>query len=86
VRTQRSARAFAFGAWTGARITLMPSVRKASPKAWTDCGYRAPGTTAADFRKLTPLVLMQALEQAGTVVCEPTVRVVWVPEIPVGLD
>jgi ribosomal protection tetracycline resistance protein len=41
----------------------------------TDCGYRAPGTTAADFRKLTPLVLMQALEQARTVVCEPVVRV-----------
>ena len=40
----------------------------------TDCGYRAPGTTAADFRKLTPLVLMQALERAGTVVCEPAVR------------
>jgi ribosomal protection tetracycline resistance protein len=46
----------------------------------TDCGYRAPGSTAADFRKLTPLVLMQALERAGTVVCEPTVRVVL--EIP----
>jgi len=41
----------------------------------TDCGYRAPGTTAADFRKLTPLVLMRALEQARTVVCEPIVRV-----------
>ena len=27
-----------------------------------------PRTTAADFRKLTPLVLMQALERAGTVV------------------
>ena len=40
-----------------------------------DCGYRAPGTTAADFRKLTPLVLMQALERATPVVCEPTVRV-----------
>jgi ribosomal protection tetracycline resistance protein len=40
----------------------------------TDCGYRAPGSTAADFRKLTPLVLMQALERAGTVVCEPIVR------------
>ena len=34
-----------------------------------------PRTTAADFRKLTPLVLMQALERAGTVVCEPAVRV-----------
>ena len=28
-------------------------------------------TSAADFRKLTPIVLMQALERAGTVVCEP---------------
>lgn len=40
----------------------------------TDCGYRSPGTTAADFRKLTPIVLMQALERALTVVCEPIVR------------
>jgi ribosomal protection tetracycline resistance protein len=38
-----------------------------------DCGYRAPGTTAGDFRKLVPLVLMRALEQAGTTVCEPMV-------------
>ncbi len=36
---------------------------------------RGPPSTAADFRKLTPLVLMQALGRAGTVVCEPTVRV-----------
>jgi ribosomal protection tetracycline resistance protein len=36
---------------------------------------RGPLSTAADFRKLTPLVLRQALERAGTVVCEPTVRV-----------
>jgi len=50
----------------------------------TDCNYsspdgppatRGPLSTAADYRKLTPLVLMQALERAGTVVCEPTVRV-----------
>jgi ribosomal protection tetracycline resistance protein len=51
----------------------------------TDCGYYASdgmgkpsgGTTrtvAADFRKLTPMVLMQALERAGTVVCEPVLR------------
>ena len=32
-------------------------------------------TTAADFRKLTPLVLMEALRQAGTVVCQPMARV-----------
>jgi ribosomal protection tetracycline resistance protein len=40
----------------------------------TNCGYQAPGSMAADFRKLTPLVLMQALKRAGTVVCEPFVR------------
>jgi ribosomal protection tetracycline resistance protein len=49
----------------------------------TECVYsvadgppsrRGPTSTAADFRKLTPLVLVQALERAGTVVCEPTVR------------
>jgi len=51
----------------------------------TACGYyvgdgprkqilTTPKTTAADFRKLTPLVLSQALERAGTVVCEPMAR------------
>jgi ribosomal protection tetracycline resistance protein len=34
-----------------------------------------PRTRAADFRKLTPIVLMGALEQAGTIVCEPIARV-----------
>ena len=41
----------------------------------THCGYAAPSTTAGDFRKLTPLVLMRALERAGTEVCEPVARV-----------
>ena len=49
----------------------------------TECGYSVPDgppsrrgslSTAADFRKLTPLVVRQALEQARTVVCEPVVR------------
>jgi ribosomal protection tetracycline resistance protein len=40
----------------------------------TDCGYSAPSTTAADFRKLTPLVATRALDEAGTVVCEPVHR------------
>ena len=35
---------------------------------------RGPLSTAADFRKLTPLVLMQALHNAGTHVCEPMSR------------
>ena len=39
-----------------------------------DSGYRAPGSTAADFRKLTPLVLMSALREAGTTVYEPMHR------------
>ncbi len=37
----------------------------------TDCGYASPVTTAADFRRLTELVLATALERAGTWVCEP---------------
>ena len=50
----------------------------------TRCTYSIPDgppsrrgnpSTAADFRKLTPIVVMRALENAGTVVCEPTVRV-----------
>jgi len=41
-----------------------------------------PRTTAADFRKLTPLVLMHALKRAGTVVCEPMARLTL--EIPMA--
>ncbi|MEX2546654.1 MAG: hypothetical protein WD830_02550 [Chloroflexota bacterium] len=37
----------------------------------TDCGYASPATGAADFRRLTQLVLMTALDRAGTWVCEP---------------
>ncbi len=40
----------------------------------THSGYWSPSSTAGDFRKLTPLVLMSALQQAGTVVCEPMHR------------
>jgi ribosomal protection tetracycline resistance protein len=54
--------------------------------ALTDTGYyprqshahqgfsKAMSSTAEDFRRLTPLVLMSALEEAGTVVCEPIHR------------
>jgi ribosomal protection tetracycline resistance protein len=46
---------------------------------------RAPDSTAADFRKLTPLVIAQALRRAGTVVCEPIVRAsIEVPTRAVG--
>ncbi|MDP9235210.1 MAG: TetM/TetW/TetO/TetS family tetracycline resistance ribosomal protection protein [Actinomycetota bacterium] len=38
----------------------------------TDSGYWArPGSSAGDFRYLTPLVLMSALAESGTKVCEP---------------
>jgi ribosomal protection tetracycline resistance protein len=49
----------------------------------TSCNYsspdgppatRGPLSTAADFRKLTPLVVAAALRRAGTVVCEPVHR------------
>jgi ribosomal protection tetracycline resistance protein len=40
----------------------------------TQSGYASPGSTARDFRLLTPLVLMSALKQAGTIVCEPIHR------------
>jgi ribosomal protection tetracycline resistance protein len=49
-----------------------------------DCGYsvadgppskRGPTSTPADFRHLTPMVLMRALDRAGTVVCEPSLKV-----------
>ena len=43
---------------------------------------RGPLSAAADFRKLTPLVLRQALERARPVVCEPIVRVSL--EVPTG--
>jgi ribosomal protection tetracycline resistance protein len=40
----------------------------------TQSGYVSPGSTARDFRVLTPLVVMSALMQAGTIVCEPMHR------------
>jgi ribosomal protection tetracycline resistance protein len=40
----------------------------------THSDYRAPGTGVGDFKWLVPLVLMSALQEAGTVVCEPIHR------------
>ncbi|MCW2506733.1 MAG: GTP-binding protein [Actinomycetia bacterium] len=40
----------------------------------THAGFAAPVSTAADFRNLTPMVLMAALGEAGTTVCEPLHR------------
>jgi ribosomal protection tetracycline resistance protein len=36
-----------------------------------DCGYRRTGSTTSDYRRLTPLVLAAAIQQAGVAVCEP---------------
>ena len=40
----------------------------------THSGYSSVSSSAGDFRHLTPLVLMSALQQAGTSVCEPLHR------------
>jgi ribosomal protection tetracycline resistance protein len=49
-----------------------------------ECGYsvadgppsrRGPTSTPADYRNLTPIALMRALDDAGTVVCQPTLDV-----------
>jgi ribosomal protection tetracycline resistance protein len=40
----------------------------------THSGYSPPASSARDFRYLSPLVLMSALKQARTVVCEPIHR------------
>jgi ribosomal protection tetracycline resistance protein len=40
----------------------------------TECGYSAPGTRSRDVRKLSRLVVADALRDAGTVVCEPVDR------------
>jgi ribosomal protection tetracycline resistance protein len=36
---------------------------------------RGPMPTANDLKKLTPVVLMQALERGGSIVCEPVFRI-----------
>jgi ribosomal protection tetracycline resistance protein len=66
-----------------AMLGYVRSTLRQGLRGWdvTDCvvtmtasGYSAPVSTAADYRKLTPLVLMRALQQAGTRVCEPVHR------------
>jgi ribosomal protection tetracycline resistance protein len=52
---------------TDCTVTMIDCDYQAPPRRW-------PGTTASDFRLLTPLALMGALKQAGTVVCEPIHR------------
>ncbi|QRX95428.1 tetracycline resistance ribosomal protection protein Otr(A) [Streptomyces noursei] len=56
------------------------SALRSGPRGWavTDCtvtltrsGFAGPVSTAGDFRGLTPLVLGQALERAGTQLYEP---------------
>ncbi|MEA2673602.1 MAG: ribosomal protection tetracycline resistance protein [Chloroflexota bacterium] len=40
-----------------------------------DSGYRRTGSTTSDFRRLTPMVLADAIRHAGVVVCEPMTSV-----------
>jgi ribosomal protection tetracycline resistance protein len=43
---------------------------------------RGPMPTTRDLKRLTPLVLMQALERSGSTVCEPVFRIA--AEVPTG--
>jgi ribosomal protection tetracycline resistance protein len=52
---------------TDCRVVMTDSDYQAPPRKW-------PGTTLSDYRLLTPLVLMAALQQAGTTVLEPIVE------------
>jgi len=40
----------------------------------THCDYCSPSSSARDYRLLTPLVLMRAVAEAGTQVCEPFIE------------
>src|SRR5581483_7086554 len=52
---------------------------------WDGPPSRRGSTSLADFKKLTPLVVKQALEASETVVCEPVVRArVEVPTASIG--
>jgi ribosomal protection tetracycline resistance protein len=61
----------------GWRVTdcVVTMIRCAYSSADGPPSTRGPLSTAADFRKLTPLVVMRALQAAGSVVCEPIQRV-----------
>jgi ribosomal protection tetracycline resistance protein len=58
----------------GAKVTMTHSgywARQSSAHGGFD---KSMSSTAGDFRNLVPLVLMEALREAGTVVCEPLHR------------
>ncbi len=52
---------------TDCRVVMTDSGYQAPPRRW-------PGTTLSDYRLLTPLVLMAALQRAGTTVLEPVLE------------
>lgn len=74
---------FIYGSAEAFRLALLETVQETLRQGlygWQvmDCrvslthsGYASPVSTAGDFRKLTPLVLMRGLAEAGTQVCEP---------------
>jgi ribosomal protection tetracycline resistance protein len=61
------------------------ALARGGPQGWevigtsvvvTRSGYTSPGSGAADFRRLTQELIARALEESGTVLCEPFQRVV----------
>jgi ribosomal protection tetracycline resistance protein len=59
---------------TGALVTMTQSGYWARQSHMHGTFDKSMSSTAGDFRNLTPLVLMAALAQAGTAVCEPMHR------------
>src|SRR5207244_9710823 len=59
---------------TDCRVTTTHSVYLGKHGLGHQYFNKSMSSTGEDFRKLTPLVLMSALQQAGTVVCEPIHR------------
>jgi ribosomal protection tetracycline resistance protein len=59
---------------TDCRVTMTHSGYAARQSHAHGVFDKSMSSTAGDFRNLTPLVLMDALQQAGTAVCEPLHR------------
>jgi ribosomal protection tetracycline resistance protein len=69
-RTVKEALGQGLHGWTvtDCAVTMTDSDYQAPPRKW-------PGTTLSDYRLLTPLVVMDALQRAGTTVCEPVLEI-----------
>jgi hypothetical protein len=89
VRTQHSAWAFAFGAWIGVRITVIPSVRKISSKAWLNFVSREQhdgGVYLAPARPGRECVRTLFLERGAREAANPTRSCARACSLPIGAN